>query len=314
MEITSNQPIQEPSGESILFSKLTSRLLDPLATELAKTVEWVSFSSLSRRSSTNTSSSFIDNLIYEYPIAITGKGPPLLLLHGFDSSFLEFRRLVPFLKEHYQLIIPDLHGFGFGPRPIDAEYGAESILHFLGQVLRRLSADRPVGVLGASMGGAISMEVARRFPANITRLVLLSPAGLTGKIMPLPSPVDKIGVWFLGRPFVRRNLCKQAFYDPKNSVGEKEEQIASLHLSVPGWGRSLASFARSGGIAGFGLPLPDKPINIIWGSNDRILGSGIKRQVYQLLGNHIIEFNKCGHLPHLDYPEKVAKYCLEVFN
>ena len=58
-----------------------------------------------------------------FPVVVVGTGPPLLLLHGFDSSFLEFRRLAPRLVDRFQLFIPDLFGFGFSPRPFVVPYG-----------------------------------------------------------------------------------------------------------------------------------------------------------------------------------------------
>ncbi len=113
------------------------------------------------------------------------------------------------------------------------------------------------------MGGAVAMELARRLPEKIDRLLLLSPAGLTGKRMPVPPILDKIGVWILSQKKVRKSLCKQAFAYPQESVGDPEEQIASIHLQVPGWGRSLAAFARSGGIANCGEPIPHQPIDVL---------------------------------------------------
>ena len=58
-----------------------------------------------------------------FPVAVLGQGAPLLLLHGFDSSFLEYRRLAPLLADRFQLFIPDLFGFGFSPRPRGLTYG-----------------------------------------------------------------------------------------------------------------------------------------------------------------------------------------------
>ncbi|XGB42059.1 MAG: hypothetical protein LVS60_18125 [Nodosilinea sp. LVE1205-7] len=49
--------------------------------------------------------------------ALAGKGEaPLMLLHGFDSSLLEFRRLWPYLAPHRQTWALDLLGFGFSDR------------------------------------------------------------------------------------------------------------------------------------------------------------------------------------------------------
>jgi len=274
-------------------------LLDPLGRDLAASVQWWE----------------LDGLPDRWPVAVTGQGPPLLLLHGFDSSFLEFRRLAPLLAEHHLLIIPDLYGFGFTPRPPNGSYSPAGVLAHLGALLERLSRTdapgKPLGVIGASMGGSVAVELARLHPARVARLLLLAPAGLTGRPMPLPAGLDALGVWFLGRPGVRQALCRSAFADPGSAVGPAELEIASLHLGTPGWGAALARFARSGGFAGCGDPLPEQPLQVLWGREDRILRTPQKRAAHALLGDRLRELNDCGHLPHVDQPEAVAACWLD---
>ncbi|MEB3234561.1 MAG: alpha/beta fold hydrolase, partial [Cyanobacteriota bacterium] len=137
-------------------------------------------------------------------------------------------------------------------------------------------------------------------------LLLLAPAGLTGRPMPLPPLLDGLGVRFLALPGVRRGLCRSAFADPEGSVGPAELEIASLHLATPGWAQALARFARSGGFAGCGQPLPPQPLQVLWGQNDRILRPPQKRAALALLGERVRELEHCGHLPHLDQPALVA--------
>ena len=146
---------EEIDSAETLIHRLIPELLDPLARELAKQVQWWPLSGLNTGSTTKP---------FPYPVVLTGKGSPLLLLHGFDSSFLEFRRLAPLLSAHHQLVIPDLHGFGFSPRPPDAEYGPEALIRHLDKVLTNMPCSSPVGVIGASMGGAIAMKLARLHP------------------------------------------------------------------------------------------------------------------------------------------------------
>ena len=93
-------------------------------------------------------------------MAVLGSGPPLLLLHGFDSSLLEFRRLAPLLAQDHQLWIPDLCGFGFGPRPPGLAYGPPLVIAQLRALLTAMPAG-PVGLIGASMGGAVAVVLAR---------------------------------------------------------------------------------------------------------------------------------------------------------
>jgi pimeloyl-ACP methyl ester carboxylesterase len=155
------------------------------------------------------------------------------------------------------------------------------------------------------MGGAVAVELARRQPERITRLLLLAPAGLTGMPMPLPPILDALGVKFLALPGVRRGLCRSAFADPDQAVGEAELEIASLHLATPGWAEALQRFARTGGFAGCGRPLPPQPIQVLWGAEDRILRQPQKRAALALLGDRVQELSACGHLPHIDQPQIV---------
>ncbi len=282
------------------LEKASKKLIDPLAIDLTKSIRWIYLNHIS-----NTLSEC-------YPVAIIGKGKPILLLHGFDSCFMEFRRLVPYLNMNYQLIIPDLYGFGFCPRPENNKYGKDAIIFHLKQVLEELSIKEPIGIIGASMGGGIAIEFTKTYLDKVSKLLLLSPAGLANKQSPIPPPFNQLGVYFLRQKFVREKLCENSFYDPKD-VGYSEKQIASIQLEVPGWGRSLAEFARLGGIAIKG-PLPKKTIQVIWGKQDRILEKEIRKKSQALIGSKYEEIENCGHLPHIDQPEIVANYLRNLIN
>jgi pimeloyl-ACP methyl ester carboxylesterase len=276
-----------------LVEQAATCLLDPQGRALAAAVQWWE----------------LPGWPQAWPVAVLGQGPPLLLLHGFDSSHLEYRRLAPLLSGHHQLFIPDLFGFGFCPRPSNAAYNPAGVLShlevLLQQVLQRSGAPS-VGLIGASMGGSVAVELARRQPGAVNRLLLLAPAGLTGKPMPVPPLLDQLGARFLALPGVRRGLCRSAFAEPDRDVGPAELEIASLHLRCPNWAGALGAFARSGGFAGCGEPLPEQPIQVLWGANDRILRAPQKRAAQALLGKRITELMACGHLPHIDQPATVA--------
>ena len=286
--------MQAPPQNRALLERASRTLLDPLGQRLAAAVHWWELAPLAGA----------------WPVAVLGEGPPLLLLHGFDSSHLEYRRLAPLLAERHQLFIPDLHGFGFCPRPVGGRYTPEAVLvhleRVLEAVLERSGAPR-LGLIGASMGGAAAMELARRRPQQVERLLLLAPAGLSGQPMPVPPPLNQLGARFLGLPVIRRGLCRTAFAQPDRDVGPAELEIASLHLACPNWAGALASFARSGGFGGSGSPLPPQPVDVIWGHDDRILSRPQKQAVESLLGGHITELEGCGHLPHIDQPTTVAR-------
>jgi pimeloyl-ACP methyl ester carboxylesterase len=286
-------PAEASSGRHLVDWAAAS-LLDPQGRDLAAAVEWWP----------------LPGYPDPWPVAVVGDGPPALLLHGFDSSFLEFRRLAPLLRERHRLYIPDLHGFGFSPRNGQASNGPGAVLDHLevlvAAIQQRQDDTTPVQLIGASMGGSVAVELARRLGDRVAGLLLLAPAGLTGRPMPVPPLLDGLGVRFLALPGVRRGLCRTAFADPDGDVGAPELEIASLHLRTPGWAQALAGFARSGGFAGCGDPLPPQPIRVLWGANDRILRPPQKRAALALLGERVRELDACGHLPHIDQPEQVA--------
>ncbi len=290
-----NNNLNSTDAVKAYIKAIQNQLIDTQASNLFKDLKWIKLDGVSANKSDL------------FPTVITGKGQKVILLHGFDSSFLEYRRLTPYLKKYNKLIIPDLYGFGFSPRSSGNKYGFKYLMRHLNSVLNYFSGKGPIGIIGASMGGALALELARQNPKKVNKLLLLSPAGLAGKNPKIPWPLNHLGAYFLSQTFVRRGLCRQAFADPIKSVGPAEEQIASIHLKVPGWQLSLAEFAAEGGVSNCGSPKPKQPLKIILGKHDRIIPNNEKEKTRKLYKSNIEIANSSGHLPHLEEPELVAK-------
>ena len=290
-----NNILNQTDATKAYIKTIKDKLIDNQACNLFEDLKWIELEGISQDKSDL------------FPIVFTGEGDKVLLLHGFDSCFLEYRRLTPFLKNNNKLIIPDLFGFGFSPRTSGNKYGFKYLMKHLNSVLNYVSGKRPVGLIGASMGAALALERARQNPPKVNKLLLLSPAGLAGKNPKIPWPLNHFGAYFLSQPFVRRALCRQAFADPTNSVGPAEEEIASIHLRVPGWQSSLAEFAAEGGVSECGSPKPPQPIKIILGKHDRIIPKNEKEETSDVYGDIIEIAQNSGHLPHLEEPKLVAE-------
>jgi pimeloyl-ACP methyl ester carboxylesterase len=281
------------------FESAKMSLLDPLGFYLANDVKWIKLNK-------NWKS-------LKFPVVIGGKGEPILLLHGFDSSFLEFRRIYQSLKRNFQVIIPDLLGFGFSPRCATNEYNASKIVSFLIDILESLRITNNLKIIGASMGGSTALKLAFEIQNSIDKIMLLSPAGLFGEPKVIPFPLNQIGASFLGLSQVRKSLCKQAFAYPDKCVGEMEEQIASIHLGCKGWRNSLASFAKSGGFAGTQKYIQTIPIKTLCGENDRILGRKQIEKIKKIEKLNFVGLQNCGHLPHVDLPSLSCKIIYDYF-
>jgi len=281
------------------FERAKSSLLDPLGLHLANDVQWIKLNQ-------NCNS-------LKFPVVMGGKGQPVLLLHGFDSSFLEFRRIYQSLKENFQVIIPDLLGFGFTPRCATNEYNSSKIISYLIDLVETLKITKNLKIIGASMGGSTALKLSFEIPNSIDKIILLSPAGLFGEPKSIPFPLNQIGALFLGLPQVRKMLCRQAFAFPDECVGEMEEQIASIHLGCKGWRNSLASFAKNGGFAGTHKYVQNIPIKTICGENDRILGKKEIKNISEIDKLNFLALQNCGHLPHIDLPSLSSKIIQDYF-
>ena len=66
-----------------------------------------------------------------------GKGDPVVLLHGFTSTWYEWRKVMPALAEQYTVIVPDLRGLGDSERP-EGEYDKRTLGEDIYQLVTKL--------------------------------------------------------------------------------------------------------------------------------------------------------------------------------
>src|SRR5688500_17884789 len=92
---------------------------------------------------------------------------PLLLLHGWPGSFVEFLEVIRLLADDFHLVVPSLPGFGFSEIPRAAGVGTQVIADRMTELMRGLGYDR-YGVHGGDFGAGISTWMALRNPAPIS--------------------------------------------------------------------------------------------------------------------------------------------------
>ncbi|MEL7352073.1 MAG: alpha/beta hydrolase [Cyanobacteria bacterium P01_A01_bin.116] len=236
---------------------------------------------------------------------------PLVLLHGFDSSLFEFRRLMPLLARQFEVYAIDLLGFGFCDRTatekVDPAAIQQHLLAFCQQVV-----GEPVVLVGASMGGGVAIDFAVSHPEQVQRLVLLDAVGFAtasgpGKLM-FP-PLDRWVTNFLRSAMVRKKISENAYYD-KGFVSADAELCASLHLLMPRWSEALIAFTKSGGYNFLSTKIAQisMPTLVLWGRQDKILGTKdaarFEREIEQC---ELVWVDDCGHVPHLEQAKVAAE-------
>jgi len=107
-----------------------------------------------------------------YYYEISGKGEPLLLLHGGLGSTDMFKPILPALTEHRRVIAVDLQGHGrtgLGTRKISLP----DLGNDMAAILEHLKVP-VVDVLGYSFGGGVAFRLAVQHPAKVRRLAMVS--------------------------------------------------------------------------------------------------------------------------------------------
>jgi pimeloyl-ACP methyl ester carboxylesterase len=134
------------------------------------------------------------------------KKPAIILVHGFDSSCLEYRRLGPVLaaKSGFDVYAVDLLGWGFSQLDGVSSFSADAKVQALQSFIATVTGNNsnPFYIAGASLGGAAAIEVAASSNAACQGLVLLDAQGFVDGIGPmasLPTPLAKLGVGVLSK-------------------------------------------------------------------------------------------------------------------
>jgi 3-oxoadipate enol-lactonase len=102
---------------------------------------------------------------------VTGRGPPLVLLHGLMASGAMFDPLAELLRDDFRLLIPDLRGHGQSGE-MEGPYDPAIMAGDLRPVMAEAGFAR-ANVLGYSHGGAVAQVLARDQPQSVSKLILV---------------------------------------------------------------------------------------------------------------------------------------------
>ena len=152
-----------------------------------------------------------------------GKGPVLLLLHGWPQTWWEWRHVIPLLVDRFSIVAVDLRGFGDSERPPpEAGYDVATVCADLVGLMDHLDMKRGF-VAGHDLGGLVAYALARLHPSRIDAVALLdAPLPLYGLEVPFWAEIEK-------------QLWHQRFhrvpYLPEALVAGKERLYLSWHFS-----------------------------------------------------------------------------------
>lgn len=246
----------------------------------------------------------------------SGRGRPLLLLHGLAASHYSFRHLAPLLEDGFQVVTLDLNGFGLTERPRrPAHFRLEHQAALVSRVLDTLGIGT-CDVLGHSYGAAVGAQLARQDSLRIGRLVLVSPATTFD---PLPwylrsAPgrefVYRLVRLFLSDPRRYRRVASRAFH-VEGSFSEMDAEVYRSFLLIDGLRSTWHGFLRAMRDPSFPAAAYhnlDHPTLVLAGERDEIipfkkcelLASRLPKASFEVIPD-------CGHSAPEERPGEVAE-------
>src|SRR5262249_55077754 len=119
-----------------------------------------------------------------------GKGPLVVLLHGFPDFWYSWRDQMPELAKHFQVVALDLRGYNLSDKPEGVEnYAMDKLGGDVAAVLKPLKREKAT-IVGHDWGGAIAWTFAMTPPDQTERLVILNlphPRGLMRELANNPE-------------------------------------------------------------------------------------------------------------------------------
>jgi 2-hydroxy-6-oxo-octa-2,4-dienoate hydrolase len=104
-----------------------------------------------------------------------GAGKPVILLHGSGpgvSAWTNWRRVMPALSDSFDVIAPDMAGFGYTERKAELTYDIKLWVKHLIGLMDALGVEK-TSLVGNSFGGSLSLAAALRHPERFDRIVLM---------------------------------------------------------------------------------------------------------------------------------------------
>jgi 2-succinyl-6-hydroxy-2,4-cyclohexadiene-1-carboxylate synthase len=226
-------------------------------------------------------------------------GRPLLVaLHGWLLSGNLWQPLAQQLEPRWQLWTPDLPGFGHHRRPRGLPASLASYGRWLAQTLQREAPQRPVVLIGHSLGGSVALHAAPLLGPQLQGLVQIAAGG--GVYQPRPFRlVRRSGALFLDlRP------CWLARWPGLKAI--QAPLLAEAHAARG----LLACSTRRAAVRQLPCLAAQLTVPSLWiaGSRDAVMAPRYVRHLAGFCRHHqLAELEGAGHLPMRQMPERLAE-------
>lgn len=246
-----------------------------------------------------------------------GSGAPVLLIHGSGpgvTAWANWRLTIPALAKQRRVIAPDMVGFGFSERPVDARYDLDT---WVSQAVGLLDAlgIAVADLVGNSFGGALALALAIRHPTRVRRLVLMGSAGV-----PFPLTPGLDAVWGYQPSIVSMRSLLDIFAFDRSLVSDELAELRYEASIRPGFQEAFAEMfptPRQNGVDALASReedirgLPHETL-VVHGREDQVIPlSNSVTLANWIARSQLHVFGRCGHWTQIEH---AARFNLLVAN
>lgn len=269
---------------------------------------------------------WLDEPVFGTRIFLSEAGKPgapvVILVHGLGQNGLrDWESIVPALEEHYRVLLIDLPGFANSPAPqaklSPTRYA--DLLHFV----KPYFSTAPVAVVGHSMGGAVALRYAHRYPDDIDQVALLDVAGILQRTAFIKHsatdrmPFDRqvISGALLGYVIGLQGFGNAIIED----IVKLPDPTAWLGQSDYAWGVTFGRYPSVNAALGLieenfsnAIYEQKKPVSILWGTEDLVAPPRTGLVLVQNLERGRLDvIPGAGHVPMVSHPQEVSTWLLQ---
>ncbi|WP_433197685.1 alpha/beta fold hydrolase [Nocardia sp. CA-107356] len=250
--------------------------------------------------------------------------PPVLLLHGIGRSLEDWAPQYQRLSGAHRLVAVDLPGFGFSARPHES-ITLPVLARWVADLFDTLGEQRPVHVIGNSLGGAVALQLLALRPECVAGLILVNSAAFGSEVtallrlLALPR-IGRLATRSTTRAVARlteraifadRSLATKDRIDHALAIARQPDRGIVMHETTRALatGRGVRSEWRAELMAA--VAAHPRPTMIVWGDRDRILPAHHLRAARRLIPHaETFLFTGIGHMPQIECPDEFAELVL----
>jgi len=261
---------------------------------------------------------FADSNGVKIHFVTAGKGPLVVLIHGFPDFWYSWRKQMPELAKHFQVMAVDMRGYNLSDQPVGVEnYAMPKLVGDIDAVVRHFKQEKAI-IVGHDWGGIVAWTYAMTFPDKTDRLVILNlphPKGLQRELAnnPQQQKNSQYARNFQQPDAASKVSAEMLTFWVKDPEAQKKYIEAFKRSSIEGMlNYYKANYPRepyqySEEAAKF--PPVKCPVLMFHGLNDEALLPGALNDTWKWLENDLtlITIPGAGHFVQQDAADKVTK-------